>query len=315
MKDSGKFGLGLFVSTILIIVDVALLLTEKIEVGIFAAILILSLIFLIIPILLFRKRRISLSETSIDIAAPFVSIDIPYESVLSIHTFNSIKLTLRTFGYGGISVRCGEFIHSTLGSVVCACDEKIPMFIMIVTEKKKVILNLESLDSTKLLLSQIESQCGKKAVKEEYVLSDEEKRKNKRNTRIAIGAFVSVIAIVAVIVIIVMSIGSVNVILTDTDMEIDATMMNKTIPYSEIDSVEIVTDLDYGYRVAGTSNSKVLTGSFENDDFGRYYLAVYKDVSESIVVHTAEKVYVVNLVDSESTVNLYNELLTRLNLS
>ena len=61
MKDSGKFGLGLFVSTILIIVDVVLLLTEKIEVGIFAAILILSLIFLIIPILLFRKRKISLS--------------------------------------------------------------------------------------------------------------------------------------------------------------------------------------------------------------------------------------------------------------
>ena len=206
-------------------------------------------------------------------------------------------------------------IDGRLFCAVCVCDEKIPMFIMIVTEKKKVILNLESLDSTKLLLSQIESQCGKKAVKEEYVLSDEEKRKNKRNTRIAIGAFVSVIAIVAVIVIIVMSIGSVNVILTDTDMEIDATMMNKTIPYSEIDSVEIVTDLDYGYRVAGTSNSKVLTGSFENDVFGRYYLAVYKDVSESIVVHTAEKVYVVNLVDSESTVNLYNELLTHLDLS
>ena len=68
------------------------------------------------------------------------------------------------------------------------------------------------------------------------------------------------------------------------------------------------SDIDYGTRTMGMSNIKVLTGSFDNDEFGRYRLAVYKDVSEAIVIHTADEIYVVNVDSSESTIRLFNEL-------
>ncbi len=109
-----------------------------------------------------------------------------------------------------------------------------------------------------------------------------------------------------------MTVGSISVTLDDDGLSIDATLMHEDVDYEDITYVEIRTGVDYGDRVGGLDNYKVLTGNFRNAEFGKYRLAVWNSVNECIIVHTVGKTVVFNLEDDASTIDFYNDLLDRL---
>ena len=308
-----KFASGMIMFTVLFILGLVLLLTEKIGTGIYLIFVIASIAALLVPILFFKGRTISIDPESIRISAPFIDMEIPLKSIDSIHTFDVFKPYLRSWGYKGLHCRSGLFEHKTYGGVGCAFDDRVPLYIMIVSGKRKTVINMRTLEETKDLLMRLTTLSGKEVTEDIASGTEECKKKSKR--RLIIVCTISAVAAIALVVGIVfsMTMGSVNVTLTDSDVEIDASLKSEiSIPYSDITYIELRDDVDYGHRVIGTSNSKVLIGDFENDEFGRYTLAVYKDTSKAIVIHTAEEIYVTNLSDDGSTEELYQDLLTRI---
>ena len=313
MKDSMKFASGMIMFTVLFILGLVLLLTEKIGTGIYLIFVIASIAALLVPILFSKRRAISIDQESIRISAPFIDMEIPLKSIDSIHTFDVFKPYLRSWGYKGLHCSSGLFEYKTYGGVGCAFDNRVPLYIMIVSGKRKTVINMRTLEETKDLLMRLTTLSGKEVTEDIASGTEECKKKSKR--RLIIVCSISAVAAIALVVGIVLSMtmGSVNVTLTDSDVEIDASLKSEiSIPYSDITYIELRTDIDYGHRVIGTSTSKVLIGDFDNDEFGRYTLAVYKDTSKAIVIHTAEEVYVTNLSDDGSTEELYQDLLTRI---
>ena len=120
------------------------------------------------------------------------------------------------------------------------------------------------------------------------------------------------IAVILMFVAWMMTIGNISATLDDDSLSIDATLMHEDVDYGDITYVEIRTDMDYGDRVGGLGNSKVLTGNFRNDEFGKYRLAVWKDVNGCIVVHTTGKTVVFNLESMDTTRAIYEDLLERI---
>lgn len=313
MKDSMKFASGMIAFLVLFILGIVLLITEVIGIGVFSVIVVLSIAMIFLPIMFFKGRIISVDHESLKISAPFINMEIPLRSIDAIYTFNEFKPYLRSFGYSGLHCRSGLFEHKVYGGVECAYDDRVPLYIMILSGKKRTVINMRTLEETKDLLQKLTTLSGKEVIEETVEMTEECKKKSKR--RLIIVCSISAVAIIALIVgiVLAMTVGSVDVTLTDSDVEIDASLKSEiSIPYSDITYIELRNDIDYGHRVIGTANDKVLIGDFENDEFGRYTLAVYKDTSKAIVIHTAEEIYVTNLSDDGSTEELYQDLLTRI---
>ena len=81
-----------------------------------------------------------------------------------------------------------------------------------------------------------------------------------------------------------------------------------TMAYEEITSLEY-RDTDHrGSRVAGVASSRLLTGTFRNEEFGSYTRCSYTQCDACVVVKTEKKVYVINGPDAEQTKMIYEKL-------
>lgn len=313
MKGSAKFAIGFAISMLLIIGGIVLLINEKIGVGVFIAMVTASVIVLLVPMLFFKGPRIDLDGTSLRIDAPMVNVDLPFDSIDSVRIYERISFGIKTFGYGGLHRRSGDFTNSLFGTFTCACDTRVPLFILVTSGKRKVLFNLDTLESTRSAFDTLRSKVPCEVSTEPYVMDTEEKENVGRRKRMIIGVSVALGCVLCAVIAFVMLTGSVNVTLTDSDVEVEASFSSDfSIAYTDITYIELRNDLDYGKRVIGTANSKVLTGSFDNDEFGRYKLAVNRSVSECVVIHTADEVYVINCDSSGSTLEMYNELSSRI---
>lgn len=135
-------------------------------------------------------------------------------------------------------------------------------------------------------------------------------RDRKRNRTVVIAA----LGITAVILIVALSLigsGSVTASLENDDLTVKAPFVDERVPYVEVTSVELRDTFDNGRRVNGFGGTEVSSGSFENNEFGRYTLARYNDVESCIVVHHAGGVLVFNLDTADSTARAYEDLQSR----
>ncbi|MDI9379146.1 MAG: hypothetical protein QM390_05515, partial [Candidatus Thermoplasmatota archaeon] len=89
-------------------------------------------------------------------------------------------------------------------------------------------------------------------------------------------------------------------------------MVNETIAYSEISSVEIIDDFQAGHRVMGFGGFSIQSGEFSNDMFGDYTLARYADVGKVVAVHHSGGVLVFNQNSDAATSAAYDQLISRL---
>jgi hypothetical protein len=138
-------------------------------------------------------------------------------------------------------------------------------------------------------------------------------KEERKRTYAILGVSLGVSAVVMVIVIIMIGSGSVNAEMDDERLHIDAPMVSVSIGYDEIFSLEVRENMDLGYRVSGFGGTKVLSGYFNNSEFGDYTLACYKDVKTYIVVKPKEgKMIVFNLDTAEGTLEFYRELVDKM---
>ncbi|HHT75539.1 MAG TPA: DUF3784 domain-containing protein [Methanomassiliicoccaceae archaeon] len=145
------------------------------------------------------------------------------------------------------------------------------------------------------------------------LLRTEEDKKRERQTLYALlvlGAIIT--AVIVIVLVLVAPAGGVDASLQDDGLKVDAPMVNKLIPYDQIDSVELRDDLDIGRRVGGFGGTNIRSGNFNNDEFGRYVLASYNDVPLHIVVRHSGGILAFNLSTVEDTQAMFEDLKARL---
>ena len=312
MKGSQKFLAGLVLTTVLNVMDVFLLMNGLIDITLFSVIMLISMILLILPTTFMGGTNVKFEERSIHITAPFVDQEIPYTSVTSFTSVRSLDRGTRVFGYGGLRYGSGDFTNDSLGPYVRAMDSRIPLVIIIKTGKRTVAFNMGTVEDTTTILEELESKIPDVRIETLLPPTPEDKVVFRRKRRTMAAICVVAIAVILMFVAWMMTIGNISATLDDDSLSIDATLMHEDVDYGDITYVEIRTDMDYGDRIGGLGNSKVLTGNFRNDEFGKYRLAVWKDVNGCIVVHTTGKTVVFNLGSMDATRAIYEDLMERI---
>ncbi len=84
------------------------------------------------------------------------------------------------------------------------------------------------------------------------------------------------------------------------------------VAYTEIESAELLKDLDYGVLIEGTDKKKEKSGIWENEMFGEYQLCVNTAINDCIILRTASDTLVINYESAKSTENLYEAILKQL---
>ena len=314
MKDSGKLCVFLAISMAIIALDTALLVYTEMPMYLYWIILVVAMVLVFLPILTFKGTRIEFSESAMSIKAPFVDLSLDVRSILSVEMVDKVDIGLRTWGYGGIKRASGDFASKTLGSyILAASDYKKPMVVLRYSQRSgksgTVAFNLDSEEATEEIYRRL-TDAG--VSDRPFMASPSESSSYGRRLKIIAGIVIGTIVIAIVVMIAAMGAGHISASLTDDSLVIDATLMSKEVDYDDITSVELRDDVDYGTRVGGLSNSKVLTGNFKNDEFGKYKLAVYKSTPTCIVVHTTGKTVVFNLESDAATEQFYMDLLDRI---
>lgn len=312
MKGSQKFLVGLVLTIMVIVMDVFLLMKDLIDIVLFSIIVLMAAILSILPLFFMKGTDVEFGEKTIRITAPFVNQNVPYTSITSFTSVRSLDRGTRTFGYGGLRYASGDFVNDSLGPYVRAVDSRIPLVIIIKTGKRTIAFNIETIEDTAAVLEELRSVIPEARIETLLPPTSGDKRGFRKKRWIMTAVCVAVIAIVLMIAVWTMTVGSISVTLDDDGISIDATLMHEDVDYEDITYVEIRADVDYGDRVGGLDNYKVLTGNFRNAEFGKYRLAVWNSVNECIIVHTVGKTVVFNLKDDASTIDFYNDLLDRL---
>ena len=144
----------------------------------------------------------------------------------------------------------------------------------------------------------------------EGTLSEEEKTpQRKKNTLISLAFTGATLVLVAVI----LFTGSIRAEVTEDALELEGSFgYSLTLPYEEIDSMELREEPVSGSRVSGIGSGKLLLGTFQNEEFGLYTRYTYTGSDCCIVLFSGEKALVVALETDEETRTLYEALADRI---
>lgn len=109
--------------------------------------------------------------------------------------------------------------------------------------------------------------------------------------------------------------GSVEVELAEASVSVEAPYCKVTIAYSEIETIELRTELDRGKRTKGLSSSEMKSGNYKNEEFGDYLCATYTSSDVYIVIKRGnEKTVVLNQTDNAATEALFRNLQEKRNI-
>ncbi|MDR1404787.1 MAG: DUF3784 domain-containing protein [Candidatus Methanoplasma sp.] len=140
-------------------------------------------------------------------------------------------------------------------------------------------------------------------------------KKERKTQKILAGISVAVVAAILIAVFLFIGSGSVNASMDDERLHVDAPMVNSYVYYEDVRSVDLRENIDLGMRVGGFGGSKILSGNFNNGEFGDYTLACNKDVKTYIVVeHGQGKILVFNLGSAGETVGFFEDLTEKTHL-
>jgi hypothetical protein len=73
----------------------------------------------------------------------------------------------------------------------------------------------------------------------------------------------------------------------------------------DICSINLINQVDLGTFVQGVNTEENQFGTWENESFGRYYLAAKSGISQYIVIKIAMDTYVFNFESNDATENFY----------
>ena len=129
--------------------------------------------------------------------------------------------------------------------------------------------------------------------------------RNKKATR---GSPIA-LAIVLILIAFLMFTGDIDVVFGEDSFTIEASFhKDLTVAYDAIDSAEYREGNVEGYRVMGYGSARLLLGTFENEEFGRYTRYTYTNPDGCIVLTSGDQVLVFCGKDAQETQNIYSYL-------
>ena len=136
-------------------------------------------------------------------------------------------------------------------------------------------------------------------------------RANERRVFIGFGTAITLV-ITAVVLILLFVGGDIHAGMSGDRLRVDGVLgAGVTVDLDAVTGVELREELAPGKKVFGTDSFKVFSGSFQNEEFGRYQLHIYRQVHRYIVLR-GEHTVVFNLSTPEETEECYSTLLETL---
>ncbi|MBQ9975445.1 MAG: SdpI family protein [Clostridia bacterium] len=126
---------------------------------------------------------------------------------------------------------------------------------------------------------------------------------------------VSLIMSVLVIIVVIplLFTGDIRYVQGENELMIDGSFGNKTyVEYSEIESVELIENADFGVREYGFGSPRLLMGRFRNDEYGGYSLYAYAKNHVAIKLTLKGGILVINHETRDKTVELFEGLKNRI---
>lgn len=295
---------------LLLVIDIILLMEPGIEVIYFSAIMVVAISLMVLPAFGFKGPAVTVGD-SLRIKGPFIDLDIPYSRIHALEFRQEFKPGIRTYGFGMIRSGSGDFRNKEFGYYMFSGTCKIPAFIIMkYLNGRIVVFNSKDAGETFSLYTQIKSRCD---VPDKINVDKTETKKSGRVKGARLFAAIAVVLIaVAAVVLIAFGAGHVSASLDDEKLHVDAVMVDENIRYSDITLVELRDDVNYGSRTMGYGGLDYLSGTFKNDEFGKYTLAVHSNNDKCIVVHHSGGVLVFNLGSDEETLSFCTDLNARL---
>ena len=103
--------------------------------------------------------------------------------------------------------------------------------------------------------------------------------------------------------------GNIELTYDKTEFRIVASYADDlTIKYDEIDSIEYRESFDVGSRYMGFGSPRLSTGTFQNDEFGRYTLYAYTGGEGAVVLKKGDQVLVIVAKTAAETKAIYDML-------
>lgn len=126
--------------------------------------------------------------------------------------------------------------------------------------------------------------------------------------RTIFGIVLGVIALVGLCLFLFM--GSIKVDVGEVCLTIEGTLVEKkTLYYEDIESVQVVENVDVGLKTMGTETLRTMTGQYHSEQYGAFSLFMYKKVANGIVLTTkAGEIIIFNRDNLEDTIKCCNEI-------
>lgn len=311
MDFANRLFVCIITGIIILVIDIILLIEPGIDVAYFSAIMVFAIAIITVPTFGFKGPTVTVGDT-LRIKGPFVDTEIIYSTIREMEFRQEFKPGIRTYGLGLIRSGSGDFRNKELGYYTFSGNGKIPAFIIIkYLTGRVVVFNTKDAGETFSLYTQIKSRCSD--VPDKVTVDSGEIKESRRVKGARLTAVIAITLVaVAAIVIVAFGAGHVNASLDDSTLHVDAVMVNENIAYTDISLVELRDDVSYGSRAMGYGGMDYLSGTFKNDEFGRYTLAVHSNNAKCIVVHHSGGVLVFNLGDDAATASFYTDLLAKL---
>lgn len=132
---------------------------------------------------------------------------------------------------------------------------------------------------------------------------------DQKSDKVAKGITAVCVPLVLVGVAVLMFTGNMEITYTDTDFQIKATYSETlTVRYDEVESVEYRETFSIGMREIGFNSAKLCTGTFKNEEFGRYTLYAYTRGKGAVVLKKDGKALVIVGKTEEETKAIYDTL-------
>ena len=132
---------------------------------------------------------------------------------------------------------------------------------------------------------------------------------NQKSDKVAFWITVIVVPLIMIGVAVLMVTGSIEITYGETDFQIVASYSEDlTVPYENVDSVEYRESFDIGSREMGFGSPLLSTGTFKNEEFGRYTLYAYTGGEGAVVLKKGDQVLVIVAKTAAETKAIYDAL-------
>ena len=122
-----------------------------------------------------------------------------------------------------------------------------------------------------------------------------------------------IVAIILAGVAVLMFTGDITYAVGSEVLQIEATYdSGLTLPYEEVDAIELREDFDIGVRTWGFASARLSMGTFQNEQWNSYTLYAYNSCDSMIVIRSGEKWLAFNEKDPAQTQLLYESIVEKM---